>query len=218
MSTDPDYACSLASFDSANINVVVEGNQYTIHRFFLARDSPVLREKFFAPAVTNGSDPTYTLEGITKEELEHLLWVYYNPLIEGYLAPIAVWRDALKLADMWKMDRIKRIALRHLLSAELDPIEKIQLCEHDGVGRYDARDAYIKICTREESLTPAEFQALGMDLVLLVMQIRERILTSRRDQPGANEVNIESIVDNAIGVQEPVRGIVLGVTDRENYC
>ncbi|KAJ7664390.1 hypothetical protein DFH06DRAFT_1187639 [Mycena polygramma] len=200
MSTDPDYACSLNSFDSTNINVVVEGNQYTIHRFFLARDSPMLCEKFSTP-VGNGN-AAYTLEGITKEELEHLLWVYYNPQIEHYLAPIAVWRDALKLADMWKMDRIKHIALRHLLRAELDLIEKIQLCEHDGlgVGRYDARDAYIKICTREESLTPAEFQALGMELVLLVMQIRERILASRRDQP---EVNIGNIVDNAIGVWEP---------------
>ncbi|KAJ7666661.1 hypothetical protein DFH06DRAFT_1040145 [Mycena polygramma] len=201
MSTDPDYACSLNSFDSANINVVVEGNQYTIHRFFLARDSPVLREKFSTPV--GNKNAAYTLEGITKEELEHLLWVYYNPLIEHYLAPIAVWRDALKLADMWKMDRIKEIALGHLLSAELDPIERIQLCEHDGVNRYNAKDAYIKICTREESLTPAEFQALGMDVVLLVMQIRERILASRRDQPEANEVNIGNIVDNAIGVTVP---------------
>ncbi|KAF8201919.1 hypothetical protein K438DRAFT_1525081, partial [Mycena galopus ATCC 62051] len=120
------------------------------------------------------------LSGVTKEEFENLLWVYYNPTIDHYYAHIDVWRNILKLADMWKMTGIERLAASHLLRGKVDDIEKIKLCERASCGRYEARDAYIKVCTREESLNATEFQMLGMDLVLLIMQIRERILTSRQ--------------------------------------
>ncbi|KAJ7253897.1 hypothetical protein C8J57DRAFT_1722280 [Mycena rebaudengoi] len=105
----------------------------------------------------------YTLQGVTKGELENLLWVYYNHDLESYYAPIIV-----------------TLALNHLGRAELDAIEKIKFCERDDLGRWQARDAYIEICTREWPLTSAEFQALGMDIVLLIMQIRERIIANRR--------------------------------------
>ncbi|KAJ6584088.1 hypothetical protein DFH09DRAFT_1275110 [Mycena vulgaris] len=99
------------------------------------------------------------------------------------------------------MTQIKNMALRHLGRAKLDAIEKIKLCEYDYLGRYGARDAYIEVCTREQPLTPMEFQALGMDLVLLIMQIRERIITNRRAEEKLLE---ENIVDEAIG-REPSR-------------
>lgn len=85
--------CSLDSFDSATVNLIVgslgilissgteqiqvEGNQYTVPRFFLIRDSPVLCEMFSTP--TDTVREAWTLAGVTREELEHLLWVYYNP-------------------------------------------------------------------------------------------------------------------------------------------
>ncbi|KAF7342187.1 BTB domain-containing protein [Mycena venus] len=194
---DPDSSSFLDSFDATNIRVIVEGNQYTIHRFFLSRDSPVLREMFSAPLEVAQEDATYTLSGVTKEEFEHLLWVYYNPSIDYYLAPIAVWRDILKLAEMWKMTRVGHIAQKHLRSAPLDPIEKIKLCERD---RYEAREAYIQVCTRKEGLSVTEFQALGMDLVLLIMQIRERIIANRQGPEVADEA---AIVEDMIGRPSP---------------
>ncbi|KAJ7627989.1 hypothetical protein DFH06DRAFT_1102892 [Mycena polygramma] len=164
MSTNPDETCSLDSFDSQNVNLIVEGVRYKIHRLFLWRDSPVLREKFSEP-VDVDVNVVYPLDSVTKEEFEHLLWMYYNPRVEDYFAPIATWRDILKLADMWKMAQIKDNALRHLLRAELDPIEKIQLCERNGLDRSFAssREEYMTVCTRKESLTPVEFQALSME-------------------------------------------------------
>ncbi|KAJ7089069.1 hypothetical protein C8R44DRAFT_545584, partial [Mycena epipterygia] len=154
----------------------VEGKQYSVNSFFLKRDSPVLREMFSATVdLSADTEPAWTLSGVTKEELEHLLWIYYNPSIGEYWAPSAVWCDILKLADMWQMTGIKYIALNHLRGARFNPIEKIKHCERDDVGTYEAREAYIQICTREEPLAATEFQALGMDLVLRIMQIRERI-------------------------------------------
>ncbi|KAJ6449789.1 hypothetical protein C8R45DRAFT_849494 [Mycena sanguinolenta] len=156
-----------------------------------------------------GEEPVWTLTEVTKEEFENLLWVYYNPWvptcshIENYYAPVAVWRNLLKLAELWEMDQIQRTALNHLVRAEQSAIEKIKLCGRPYLGRYRARDAYIKICTREEALSPTEFQELGMDLVLLIMQIRERILVNRQ---GVERVKEEDIVDDMIGRWPDQRG------------
>jgi hypothetical protein len=96
---------------------------------------------------------------------------------------------------MWQMYRIQCIARGHILGYEnLDPIEKIKLCEDC---RYNAKDAYIKVCTREEALTSTDFQVLGIDLVLLIMQIRERIIGNRRE----SERTEEDIVVDMIGIE-----------------
>jgi hypothetical protein len=112
---------------------------------------------------------------------------------------MATWRDILKLAEMWKMTQIQNLAINHLLSATpLGPIERIMLCERDGwCTRYDAKAAYVEVCAREEPLTAAEFQVLSMDVVLLIMQMRERILVNRH-QPGT-EKRDEDIVEDIIG-------------------
>lgn len=110
---------------------------------------------------------------------------------------------------MWQMYRIQCLARGHILRYKnLDPIEEIKLCEDC---RYDAKDAYIKVCTREEALTSTEFQVLGMDLVLLIMQIRERIIANRRGSESARE---EDIVVDMIG-REPVRPNTL---PHPEYC
>ncbi|KAJ7768163.1 hypothetical protein DFH07DRAFT_721462, partial [Mycena maculata] len=176
----------------------VEGQQYTIHRLFLFRDSPVLREMFTGLSDALPDHP-YTLTGVTKDEFEHLLWVYYNPQIEYYRAPMATWRDILKLAEMWRMTQIQHLAINHLLSATpLGPIERIMLCERDGRHRSEANAAYLEVCARQEPLTTGEFQALSMDVVLLIMQMREKILINRREPD--NELRDEDIVKRTIGL------------------
>jgi len=208
--------CSLDSFDVGTVNLIVEGKQYRVNSFFLNRDSPVLREMFLAPREPSDTEPAWTLSGVTKEELEHLLWLYYNSSIEEYWAPSTVWHDILKLADMWQMTGIKYIALDHLRGAKFDPIEKIKHCERNSIGRYEARDAYIWVCTREESLTPTEFQTLGMDLVLLIMQIRERIIANRRPAKGEETAREKDIVDAMIGMAPDSEGVQR--YDDGTYC
>ncbi|KAJ7174679.1 hypothetical protein C8R46DRAFT_1252584 [Mycena filopes] len=131
----------------------------------------------------------------------------YGRLLDEYYrsAPAAVWRDALKLADMWKMDRVKTMAIRKLLDTKLKTVERITLCERDDVERWLARAAYLKICTRTEPLTSAEFQALGMDLGLRIVQIRERIIASRNGE-GQSEGDI---VDDVIGREPMVPSIAV---------
>jgi hypothetical protein len=100
------------------------------------------------------------------------------------------------------MVAIKNMALSHLQRARLNPIEKIKLCEREDLERYESRKAYIQVCTREESLSAAEFQGLGMDSVLLIMQIRERIIANRRLDK-QEMLSEEGIVDDVIGRHPP---------------
>ncbi|KAF7366278.1 BTB domain-containing protein [Mycena sanguinolenta] len=71
---------SLDSLNSAIVNLSVEGTQYRVDRFFLDRDSPVLREMFSRPMeIAVDEEPVWILSDVTKEEFENLLWIYYNP-------------------------------------------------------------------------------------------------------------------------------------------
>jgi hypothetical protein len=126
---------------------------------------------------------------------------------------MATWRDILKLAEMWKMTQIQHLAINHLLRATpLGPIERIMLCERDGRRRYHAKAAYLEVSTREEPLTAAEFQALTMDAVLLIMQMREKILVNRREQ--GSELRDEDIVEDAIGPAE----VYISVVPDPDWC
>ncbi|KAJ7041545.1 hypothetical protein C8F04DRAFT_1177010 [Mycena alexandri] len=202
MSADPETNFSLKSLGSLTrtVKVIVEGQKYKVDSYILCCDSPVLRETFHRPFEGPG-EPDYSLDNVTKSELEHLLWVYYNLLLDHYSAPLDTWRDFLKLADMWKMTRAKDFALEKLMRpGRLNSKELIALCKRDDLKgyRWHAREAYIEICTRAEPLTPAEFQAFGMDAVLLIMQIRECIVANRHSAD-LEKPREEDIVDNVIG-------------------
>ncbi|KAJ7713554.1 hypothetical protein B0H16DRAFT_542135, partial [Mycena metata] len=203
MSANPEATFSLESLDSLTrpVTLVVEGQKYRVDSYLLCRDSSVLREMFHSPFEGPG-EPDYSLENVTKSELEHLLWVYYNPLLNEYSAPVDTWRDVLKLADMWKMTRAKDFALDKLMRQRgLSPNEWIVLFERDDLkgSRWRAKKAYLEVCTRVEPLTPAEVHAFGTDAVLLIRQIRERIAANRHS-PDAEKVSEGHIVDDVIGM------------------
>ncbi|KAJ6489422.1 hypothetical protein DFH09DRAFT_948141, partial [Mycena vulgaris] len=169
-----------------------------VHRHFLCRDSPILND--MVQRTASGTNSVLTLDNVTKEEFQHLLWMYYKPHeIETETddeVPPVVWRDILKLADLWQMTRIKDIAVESWMKTELDPAVRITLCERPDVERSRARDAYMKICTREAPLTAGEMKILGTDLFLRIMETRERIIALRQvpTQPGA----VEEMVEDAL--------------------
>ncbi|KAJ7095539.1 hypothetical protein C8R44DRAFT_644958 [Mycena epipterygia] len=177
---------------------------YTVHRYFLCRDSPILKAMFERPRVAGSDPPTYDLsDQVNNEELEHLLWIYYNPEINVYEAPPDTWRNILRLADMWQMARIKTIALEKLMQAELPTIERIMLCERHNLTRdRTALGAYLEVCTREAPLTAAEFQTLGINVVLKIVAARERIIANRA---ASERVPEEDIVADAMGLRDPAR-------------
>ncbi|KAJ7080168.1 hypothetical protein B0H15DRAFT_857133 [Mycena belliarum] len=128
----------------------------------------------------NGPEPIFHLDGVSSKDFEHLLWLYYNPVVTSYDAPIDTWRSILRLADRWEMENIKKLALGNILKAtNLDHIARIMLCERDDLSRDQATDSYISICTREAPLTLEELKTLSMEAILILTSAREQIIALR---------------------------------------
>lgn len=172
---------------------------FRVHEYFLHRDSPVLRDMMPLEISPNGPEPIFHLDGVRSKDFEQLLWLYYNPYVvqcrhvrlsyissawysavTTYDAPKTTWRAILRLADRWEMDNIKKIALGNLLKAEdLDPLERIMLCERGDLSRDQATEAYITVCTREAPLTVEELKTLSTEVILIITSAREKIIALR---------------------------------------
>jgi hypothetical protein len=100
----------------------------------------------------------------------------------------------LQLADRWEMTKIKQIALENLLKADLDPVERIMLCEREDLSRDLATEAYVSVCTRESPLTVEELKLMSNEVASIVMTCRERIIALR----GNTESSTMEIVKGAI--------------------
>ncbi|KAJ6481506.1 hypothetical protein C8R47DRAFT_982397, partial [Mycena vitilis] len=152
---------------------------FRVHEYFLHRDSPVLRDMMHFEISPDGPEPIYHLDGVSSKDFEHLLWLYYNPTVVTYDAPTNTWRAILRLADRWEMDNIKKIALGNLLKADLDPLERITLCEREDLSRDQATNAYVRLCTREAPLTVEELKMLSTEVILIITSAREQIIALR---------------------------------------
>ncbi|KAJ7875577.1 hypothetical protein B0H14DRAFT_2715702 [Mycena olivaceomarginata] len=164
---------------------------FRVHEYFLHRDSPVLRDMMPLEISPNGPEPIFHLDGVRSKDFERLLWLYYNPAVTTYDAPKTTWRAILRLADRWEMDNIKKIALGNLLKAEdLDPLERIMLCERGDLSRDQATEAYITVCTREAPLTVEELKTLSTEVILIITSAREKIIALRgnAEQTGVDVV------------------------------
>ncbi|CAK5266680.1 unnamed protein product [Mycena citricolor] len=169
--------------DRGMLILEAENVLFRVHEHFLHRDSPVLRDLVPTEISNTGPEAIFHLDGVKSKDLEHLLWLYYNPLITDYTAPRSTWLAILRLADRFSMTRPAQIALEHLMAptatASTDPLERIMLCERPDMSRSDARDAYVRVCTREAALTAEEIARLSPAVVGIIGAARERILRMR---------------------------------------
>ncbi|KAJ6617103.1 hypothetical protein B0H10DRAFT_2034744 [Mycena sp. CBHHK59/15] len=180
--------------DHGMIMFQAENVLFRVHEYFLHRDSPVLRDMMPIEISPTGPEPIFHLDGVRSKDFELLLWLYYNPAVTVYDAPPDTWRSILKLADRWEMDKIKNIALGNLMKADLDPVERIMLCEREDLSRDLATEAYISVCTREAPLTLDELQMLSAEVTMIITSVREQIIALR----GNTELSTVDIVKAAI--------------------
>ncbi|KAJ7157721.1 hypothetical protein C8R43DRAFT_405277 [Mycena crocata] len=153
---------------------------FRVHQYFLHRDSPVLRDMMPVEISPDGPEPIFHLDGVSSKDFEHLLWLYYNPAIITYEAPKTTWRSILRLADRWEMDNIAKIALGNLMkAADLEPLERIMLCERGDLSRDQATEAYMTVCTREAPLNREELKMLSTEVILIITSAREQIIALR---------------------------------------
>ncbi|KAJ7620256.1 hypothetical protein FB45DRAFT_929816 [Roridomyces roridus] len=195
MNSEPKAAVQSTHYymrDHSMLIFEAENVLFRVHEYFLHRDSPVLRDMMHFEISPNGPEPIFHLDGVSSKDFEQLLWLYYNPAVTVYDAPKNTWHAILRLADRWEMENIKKIALGNLLKAtDLDPLEKIMLCEREDLSREQAKDAYAIVCTREAPLTVGELDMLSTEVISIITTARERIIALR----GNAEQSTVDVVD-----------------------
>ncbi|KAI5123823.1 hypothetical protein M0805_009115 [Coniferiporia weirii] len=178
----PDYY-----IDSGDVVFLVDSQLFKAHRHFFVRESDKFRDILCTPAPTGtalmGSSDSCPIElcEVTAEEFARFLWVFYNP-IYSYDASVEKWSSILRLAHMWRFTKVKELAVREMDKLEMSPVDKAVMAREFEVdpARKWLDTAYAALGARDAPLTKNEGLRLGLDVVLQLAEVRERIRERRR--------------------------------------
>lgn len=94
-----------------------------------------------------------------------------------YEAPLEKWTAILRLAHMWQFPKVKSLAMRKMDKLDIEPVVKAVIARDYQVDKAFGwlEQAYATIGVREESISKAEAERLGLGVVVRLAELRERI-------------------------------------------
>ncbi|KZP33844.1 hypothetical protein FIBSPDRAFT_1035820 [Athelia psychrophila] len=118
-------------------------------------------------------DDPLILEDITVSHFDNFLSILYPYAYGVYTAStVEEWTAILHLANKWRFESIRTLAITHLLPIATD-VEKIILGRqyeiHEWLG-----DAYFTLCMRDQSLTKEEGRRMQVDDIIEISAIRHQ--------------------------------------------
>ncbi|KAH8115180.1 hypothetical protein DFH11DRAFT_1587378 [Phellopilus nigrolimitatus] len=183
----PDYY-----IDSGDVIFLADSQLFKAHRHFFVRESDKFRDVLCKPAPTGsalmGSSDLCPIElhEVSAREFTRFLWVFYNPNY-SYDASVEKWSSILRLAHLWKFPKVKELAVREMDRLDIAPVDKAVMAreyEVDPARRW-LDTAYAALGARDSPLTKNEGLRLGLDVVLHLAEVRERIRERRRTAAAA---------------------------------
>jgi len=165
--------------DGGDIIFLVENVLFRVHSYFFERESPVFRKQLAGYGTRErpgGSDADpCVLEGVTVDDFSRFLWVFYNQLYSIYEAPTEDWAAILGLAHYWQFSEVKALAIREMEKQDIPALNKITIYHRYEVSRDLLFQSYMDLCLREEPLTYAEADGLGLETWLMISTARETV-------------------------------------------
>lgn len=144
---------------------------------------------------------------VGSEALDKFLWIFYNPTFSIYKAPAEDWACILELANRWKFSEVKQFAIRELHKQEMSLIDRIVLYQNCRAEEEALIPLYAELCARDQPLSLAESEKLGVQTAVIVFQAREA-LRSQPAERGKSPLP-ENVEDDE--VENTVREILQGV-------
>jgi len=92
-----------------------------------------------------------------------------------YEAPTEDWAAILGLAHHWQFSQVKALVIREMEKQDIPPLNKITIYHRYDVNRDLLFQSYMDLCMREEPLTIAEAEELGLETWLMISTAREMI-------------------------------------------
>jgi len=85
------------------------------------------------------------------------------------------WHSILILAHKWNFDIIAKVAFEGIAALpNVNPLDKIAMCEQYDFNRLVASKAYWAICCRDQPLSYKEGEKIGWIACVLIAAIRDR--------------------------------------------
>ncbi|KAJ3503357.1 hypothetical protein NMY22_g18274 [Coprinellus aureogranulatus] len=168
----------------------IEGVIHRVPKQGLVECSSVFRDMFSLPQAHGAKEGDtdenpIELTGCTSEEFESVIQVMY-PLL-GEIAQLSKdkWVGVLKVARLWDMPRISKIAISTLDIFHLTAIEKVKLGNEHGVVQW-LKEGYSSLIQDLSQTSLSEISSLGSDTAIRILWARDElarspILASRAD-------------------------------------
>ncbi|KAF8622943.1 hypothetical protein AX15_006619 [Amanita polypyramis BW_CC] len=186
-----------------NAHILVENTIFRIHSYFLTRESPIFRIYLEVPVGhkqerkgTSDSN-ALVLENVTTEEFATFLWVFYDPKFV-HSTTVGNWTTILDLADRWKFSKVKTLAVGALEELTIPLINRIALYQKYNISEDVIVPHYAALCARQQMLNLKETEAIGMPTTIMILTVREQILTSQNGIKSLEQLEVKSF-QKAVG-------------------
>ncbi|RDX51134.1 hypothetical protein OH76DRAFT_1401907 [Lentinus brumalis] len=158
---------------------LVEGTLFKVHAFFLKRHSLVFATMFTlrpgsGPAEGTSDEHPIVLPEVRAVDFDRFMSLFYpRDVVTGDLSTLEDWISVLALATKYEFEAHRALAIERL-SRLGSPTDRLVLArEYDIPGWLE--EAYYLICIREDALTLEEGHRLGMEDVIALADLRQRI-------------------------------------------
>ncbi|EIN11457.1 hypothetical protein PUNSTDRAFT_131623 [Punctularia strigosozonata HHB-11173 SS5] len=171
-----------------NLQIIVAGTEYLVHRSIFMRESEFFRSRVCTQCSSSHAVPVICLSDVDCNDFDLFLDIIYPRDYNKRMAEtLADWTAVLHLSDMWGFRTIRELAMRKCFPLAL-PVDKIVLGR-----RYDIKgwlkDAYVAICQREEPLTLQEGKRLHLEDVIAISEVRQSIRDAKMLAPAETVVS-----------------------------
>ncbi|KIO17516.1 hypothetical protein M407DRAFT_32816 [Tulasnella calospora MUT 4182] len=158
------------------VDIQVESMLYRVPRAVMQQS-----ENFKTNLSTNKSPSSLYVDGITTQEMEAFLDVSDARLVTGDdRFTFEQWAGALATANRLGIPRIRSYVTQRLQGAlnHLDPFDCIDVATKYRVHEW-LLQPFIRICERQDPLSPAEVSRLGTERTSAVCRIREKLFAHK---------------------------------------
>jgi len=163
--------------EDGNLSFIAKGFLYRVHRYFFLRESANFRRILQPPY---NKCPGFTDENpiplpkeVTAEQLDAVLWMFYNPTYTHHSRAAEDWLSTLHLAHRWGMHQVLAAAQYALSSVDMLSVERVTLCRRYDIPYSWAQKELIKMCIRHDALSLDDWRYLGTDVAVRIAEARQ---------------------------------------------
>ncbi|CAE6425374.1 unnamed protein product [Rhizoctonia solani] len=174
------------SYSDWNIRILIGNNSFKLHEHQLNKFSVL--EKLIQTAYNSrpeagaGTELELLLNDENPTDFQNMIGILYLTVCEGVADDdhsIPVLKSTLRIATKYEYEHMREYAIQCLEKRDLTPIERIELARECNVLSW-SKEALDELCARDELITRAEADILGLGTFFELASRREALRLKRK--------------------------------------